>query len=274
MTRLWRWGLMLISSAALITSLGAWHAVNQADRRGADRQENVIEQAIASSVQLYAERQGGKRRAGSGVVAAVGADGSALILTAAHLIEPLVEQRVYFAGPGGSKNREARILYSDAKSDTAILEARGMNLPPVELQQTASLGDEVWVVSYPWGRHRTLVSGVVSRVADLPDQDTGGIEGPVRLIDAAVGYGTSGGGVFDRRTGALLGIVRGYRTAKLSFPGAGAESLDLPIAGETTVIPTDRILCVLQAARPMAQLTLLASGPDAGLHPGVDCRDG
>ncbi len=207
------------------------------------------------------------------MVAAVGADGSALILTAAHLIEPLVEQTVYVADPDGKGRLEARILYSDAESDTAILEARGLNRPPVELQSGASLGDEVWVVSYPWGRHRTLVSGVVSRVADLPGQPAGSIEGPVRLIDAAVSYGTSGGGVFDRHTGALLGIVRGYRTAKLSFPGAGDESLNLPIAGETTVIPTARILCVLQAARLMAQLTVPTTGPDAQLRPGVDCRD-
>ena len=37
------------------------------------------------------------------------------------------------------------------------------------------------------------------------------IEGPVKLVDAPVSYGTSGGGVYDATTGGLLGLVRGYR---------------------------------------------------------------
>jgi hypothetical protein len=43
-----------------------------------------------------------------------------------------------------------------------------------------------------------------------------------------------------------VGIVRSYRTAKLSLPGTPAQSLELPIAGETTVVPVSEILCVLR----------------------------
>ena len=89
------------------------------------------------------------------------------------------------------------------------------------------------------------VNGVVSQIAG--DGPVVPIEGSVALIDAVVGYGTSGGGVFDDRTGSLIGIVRGYRTARLSLSGDEAQTLDLPIAGETTVIPTRDIVCFLQS---------------------------
>jgi S1-C subfamily serine protease len=65
------------------------------------------------------------------------------------------------------------------------------------------------------------------------------------MVDAPVNYGTSGGGVFDARSGRLVGIVRGYRTVRMSVPGNTDAALTLPVAGETTVIPTEDILCFL-----------------------------
>ena len=56
---------------------------------------DLIASALASSVQLFTEREGGARRAGSGVVAAMASDGKAIVLTAAHLIEPLMAQEIY-----------------------------------------------------------------------------------------------------------------------------------------------------------------------------------
>jgi len=256
----WRWCLALVATAALASSLTAYLGRSQTT-------SNVIEGAVAASVQLFAEREGGARRAGSGVVVAVEADGTSLILTAAHLVEPLVEQRVVAADPNGADPIEAEILYLDAESDTAVLRARGLGGAAARLGPAARLGDGVWVVSYPWGRKRTLVSGVISQV----DARLQGIVGPVRLIDAAVSYGTSGGGVFDRRTGSLLGIVRGYRTAKLVLPGADkGQGLDVPIAGETTVIPTSSLLCVLRRAGLANRL----ASPGRALRPSSDnCQE-
>jgi hypothetical protein len=50
----------------------------------------------------------------------------------------------------------------------------------------------------------------------------------------------------DARSGKLVGIVRSYRTAKLNLPGTPAQSLEFPIAGETTVVPVSQILCLLR----------------------------
>ena len=52
-----------------------------------------------------------------------------------------------------------------------------------------------------------------------------------------MGYGSSGGGVFQVRTGRLLGIVEGYRTATVSLKLAGEPySFQVPMPGETFVV--------------------------------------
>ena len=60
---------------------------------------------------------------------------------------------------------------------------------------SARLGDNVWVVSFPWGRRGTVVNGFVSQITDAWSSVPLPLEGPAGLIDAAVSYGTSGGGV-------------------------------------------------------------------------------
>lgn len=208
---------------------------------------SIIPRSMAASVQLFSERDGGARRSASGVVLAVDDDGNALILTAGHFLAPTAPQSVVVAKPGSIDRHPAEILLLDNEADVALLRARDTGTTPVELQNAARLGDAVWVISFPWGRRGTLASGVVSQVAD-DNEDAFPLEGPVGLIDAAVGYGTSGAGVFDAHTGRLVGIVRGYRTARLAIPGTPDKSLEFPIAGETTVVPTTTIVCALRRA--------------------------
>ncbi len=235
---------------------------------GADRRDAIAE-ALAASVQLFAQRNGG-RRAGSGVVIAVEGERRALILTAAHLLAPGEVESIVAVEPDSGAHIEASLRLIDVDSDVALVEADGLTAPAVRLQRDARLGDPVWVVSYPWGRRGTFVTGVVSQIHERAGGTGIPMEGPVGLIDAAVSYGTSGGGVFDSRSGRLLGIVRGYRTARISLPGAESGSLEFPIAGETTVIPTLALLCLLRdagvepplpAREPMAVETASACGP-------------
>lgn len=210
--------------------------------------KDVIVESMDSAVQIRAQRADGKRRAASGVALTAEPDGRSLILTAAHLLVPAIDQQVSVTTPADQTPLRARILAIDEETDVAILEVDDLRITPANLQIGARLGDPVWVVSFPWGRRGTLVGGAVSQIAHTGQASSMPLHGPVGLIDAAVGYGTSGGGVFDKTTGHLLGIVRGYRTAKLRLPGESGDSLEFPIAGETTVIPTSRIFCVLRAA--------------------------
>ena len=210
-----------------------------------DTPDDVIARSLASSVQLFAEREGGVRRSGSGVVLSADGEGNLIILTAGHLLAPAIPQTVYVALPGREARVEASILALDTEADVAVLAARDVAATPVEIQISAHLGDDVWVVSFPWGQRGTVVSGRVSQVRGA-GANSFPMEGPVGLIDAAVSYGTSGGGVFDADSGRLMGIVRGYRTARLTLPGGSDQVLEFPIAGETTVVPMMAILCTLE----------------------------
>ena len=250
-----------IGAGLLMLAMCGCAVPDQADRRG-----EIIAASLAASVQLFTDRAGGAHRSGSGVVLAADSDGGALILTAAHLIEPLIDQIVEVVSPRTGQRVGATILASDADIDVAVMEAEGLPVRPVALKSDARLGDDVWVISFPWGRRGTVVNGVVSQIAG--DGSVVPFEGSVALIDAVVGYGTSGGGVFDDSTGQLIGIVRGYRTARLSLSGDQAQTLDLPIAGETTVIPTSDILCFLQSAGLADRL------PSTAMRSTGDCAEG
>jgi S1-C subfamily serine protease len=240
-SRLLKFGFFLfgtLTAMAAGAAIATWPAAEQTE-------EDVIARSLASSVQLFTEREGGVRRTASGVTLTAGRDGRSIIVTAAHLLTPQAVQTVYVAPLGSGVRVEARILAIDEANDIAVLEAGAMTGASILLKTEARLGDNVWVVSFPWGGRGTIVGGAVSQIraggeAGFP------VAGPVGLIDAAVSYGTSGGGVFDARSGKLVGIVRSYRTAKLSLPGTPAQSLELPIAGETTVVPVSEILCVLR----------------------------
>src|SRR5262245_14519078 len=62
-----------------------------------------------------------------------------------------------------------------------------------------------------------------------------------RSVGAADGrcvgsYGSSGGGVFEARGGGLIGLVEGYRTARVVSHGtAGEWYIDVPVPGQTFV---------------------------------------
>ena len=120
------------------------------------------------------------------------------------------------------------------------------SITPVTLKDTVRLGDEVRVVGFPWGRRLTVVSGIVSQIAGA-DGETA-TTGAARMIDASVSYGASGGGVFDAPTGALVGIVEGYRTARITLQTVPEKTVDVPVPGETTVIPAATIRSFLVGA--------------------------
>ncbi len=223
-------------------------AAGCAGREQLSRKDQVIRHALDSTVQLFTEREGGVTRAGSGVIVSVDdSTGQALVLTTAHLLEPPVEQIVTVLSPPGSERMSARIRAVDPKTDLALVEVEGLSGAATDMRSAANLGDRIWVVAFPWGRERTVVSGVISQVARVsqPVDGRAPLGGPVRLIDASVSYGMSGGGIFDQENGALLGLVRGYRSAELSFPGVATGALTLPVAGETTVISVPKIHCFL-----------------------------
>src|SRR5206468_4100382 len=112
--------------------------------------------------------------------------------------------------------------------------------PAVNLGLPPAIGDDIWVVGFPWGRNMNLVSGVISQVGL---EDASVVDGPPRLmVDASVSYGASGGGVYSARTGDLVGLIEGYRTARVSFQlDSRPGQIDVPVAGETYVVSLAQI---------------------------------
>jgi hypothetical protein len=200
----------------------------------------VIRQILPSTVQLRCERGGGNRRAASGVVMARDASTRRVwIVTTRHFLEPLIEQTVSARFAGVKEQVAATVLRISQGADLALLEVQGIDSAPARLKDTVALGDEVWVVAYPWGRRMMLSNGVISQI--VRDDAGVGYEGPARMVDVSVSYGASGGGVFDVLTGALVGLVEGYRTARMSPKGAAGAVIEVPVPGETTLISADAI---------------------------------
>lgn len=211
-----------------------------------DRSE-VIRRILPSTVQLRAEREQGGRRAASGVVLASNPEsGRSWILTTRHLLDPLGHQQIYVSTPQRKGRVKVSVLAVGQDMDLAVIEVEGISLPAVKFKEVVQLGDEVWVVAYPWGRRLTLVSGIVSQI--VSEEGKVAVEGPIRMVDASVSYGASGGGVFDAGSGALIGIVEGYRTARVAMPEAPERILEIPVPGETIVISSQMILRFLVAS--------------------------
>lgn len=233
------------ATVAVIVAAGCAAVATAPDRKG------VLERVIASSVQLRAELEGDGRRSGSGVVVASDATPSrSLIVTTRHLLQPSRPRSILAIIPGHGRPLPVEIVAVSDEHDLALVSVQGVTLRPVTLKDTTRLGEEVWVIGFPWGRRLTAVSGVVSQVAG--DDDTR-LEGPARMVDASVSYGTSGAGVFEASTGALIAIVEGYRTARVALPQAPESVLHIPVPGETTVVSAAGIRKLLSTVTPRSR---------------------
>jgi S1-C subfamily serine protease len=207
----------------------------------AQERSELIRQVLKSTAQLRAEREGGARRAASGVVLATDPrTRRAWILTTRHFLDPPHSQQIYVRLPGRDTVVRGAVAFVSPDLDVAIVEAEHLDVTPIRLKVAAHLGDQVLVIAFPWGQRFTVVSGAVSQIVSSRGDTL--VTGSPRMIDASVSYGSSGGGVFDARSGELLGIVEGYRTVKVAIPEMKERPLELPVAGETTLIPAAAIL--------------------------------
>jgi len=212
------------------------------------RRGDALREMLDASVQLRAEREGGGRRWGSGVVVASDAAGSgqSWILTTRHFLEPTRPQQVFVTTTVGQKRLRGRVSAVSPDLDLAIVEVPGVVLTPATLQDEVRLGDEVRVVGFPFGRRLTVVSGIVSQI--VSEESEVKVQGSVQTVDATVTYGASGGGVFDAATGALVGIVEGYRTTRVTLQTEPEKVVDIPMPGETGVLGVPSIRRFLETS--------------------------
>ncbi len=219
--------------------------------------EEVLQRILPSAVQVIVEQQEGRRvRTGSGVVLATRRTErrvDCFILTSGHTVAGAVGQKEVYVVFGrdrgdGTRVRATVLAHRDAPDlDLALLQVDATHCVSARPGRPPFLGESVWVVGFPWGRHMTLASGIVSQVNgdDGADRETGSR----LMVDASVSYGSSGGGVYEARGGALIGVVEGYSTARVSPPGANPPwYIDVPVPGQTFVTPLSDVRRFLAGA--------------------------
>ncbi len=130
------------------------------------------------------------------------------LLTCHHVIEDALE--VSFRFEGQEEFRQARILISDEGHDLALLWLEdGMGHPhwlPLEHSQDPELGDELGLLGYPMtgalGQGVSYSQGIINGVRSR--------EGISFLqIDTGAAPGSSGGPIFRRSSGKVLGMLHG-----------------------------------------------------------------
>ena len=202
---------------------------------------SVLDAIRSSVVEIYAVFTSGKS-SGSGVVLSMtdtdenGEKDVALIVTCHHVIEGAGEIVVKAID---GKEYFASLVGSDPNSDIAILmieaseENKFENLSPATWYDRTSdlkVGTEVYAIGNPLGTlGGTVTSGIISAINR--DITVEGNKMTLIQTDAAINSGNSGGGLFDKQTGALLGIVNaGYASSTaqgLSFAIPGSLAIDV-----------------------------------------------
>jgi serine protease Do len=207
----------------------------------------VVQRALRQSVRVEVLVRGKVARAASGVVVATEGNTS-YVLTNEHVVER--------AGLSNTASFEvvverpklhrlaARVIFEGhvPEEDLALLAIEGERLNAVEIagEDQVDVGDDVVVVGAPYGRSLSVSSGIVSQL-ETDEQDVR-VQRSMKT-DAPIGYGASGGGVFELPSGRLCGLVEGYRTAKVAFGGISKDdfSFDVPMPGETFLSPPGKI---------------------------------
>jgi hypothetical protein len=224
----------LIRSNLLVFLLGAIFVCSAADAKSDKSQ--VAQKALRQSVRVEVMVRGEVQRAASGVVVAVEGRTS-YVLTNQHVV-----QREGLTGNASFQvvierpklhRLKARVI-SEGRvpdDDLALLAVEGEALLPAPLATEAQVdvGDDVIVVGAPYGRALTVSSGIVSQL-ERDEQD-------LRVQKSMKT------GVFEVPSGRLVGLVEGYRTAKVAFGGISKDdfSFDVPMPGETFLSPPTKI---------------------------------
>lgn len=217
--------------------------------RAASARSTTVRKVFPAAVRIQIWAGGEVVRSASGIAFAAEGDRT-YILTNAHVIE---------RAAGWRDPIETRVLPSDGRAPVAARVAARGKVPDLDLavlevtaklpaaalasDDALDLGDDLVVIGAPFGKGLSVAAGIVSQIEYDFSESASTPRIPRSLkTDAAIGYGSSGGGVFDVATGRLVGLVEGYRTARVAFGKERDEyAFDVPMLGETFVAPAAKI---------------------------------
>ena len=178
----------------------------------------VAERIRPAIVQLKVER--GRTGSGSGVL--FRSDGH--LLTNAHVVDGATSVMVVLSS---GRELPARVVGSDAESDTAVVKIDGGPFPAAELGSTTDLkvGQQAIAVGSPLGLTGgpSVTVGVVSALHRSVRTRTGTSLMDMVQTDAPIAPGSSGGALLDA-DGKVIGI-----TTALAMTDTGAEGFGFAI---------------------------------------------
>jgi S1-C subfamily serine protease len=134
---------------------------------------------------------------GTGVQGSGWLAGPGLVVTNAHVVAGSEETRV--ASPGG-RVVAATLVYVDRANDVALLRARGLRLPALELADAQPAEEEVVLLGYPHDGPLTATAGTAGRPEKVLAPGADGEKLRLRTVvplSGSVERGDSGGPVID-----------------------------------------------------------------------------
>ena len=209
-------------------------------------------QADASSLDL-SERADGVASAAGFVI-----DEKGRLLTNAHVVAGATDISVSFSD---DQTVPARVLGKDEETDLALLgiEPEGLDLRPLELgsSKRVHVGDPTISIGNPFGRDRTLTTGVVRAKQRRITAPSGFSVDNVIQTDGVLNPGTAGGPLLDA-AGRVIGV---NSQIEADGPEGGTRvGFAVPIDTAKALIPS------LQAHRNVSHAYL---GIAAGQGPGA-----
>ncbi|HJW74735.1 MAG TPA: serine protease [Thermoleophilia bacterium] len=269
--------LAVAASFVLAAGILVVAAPQRGAAQGGNPRASTVQKVFPSAVRLQIAAAGEVVRSASGV--AFASDGErTYILTNAHVVErgpawkEPVELRVLVSGKKGPFEGRVVARGHAPEADIAVIEVRGAGVPvtPLASDDTLELGEDLVVIGAPFGKGLSVAAGIVSQVEyDFAENPVVPRVPKSIKTDAAIGYGSSGGGVFDVPRGHLVGLVEGYRTARVAFGKDEGYAFDVPMPGETFVAPAAKIRRFLTEhglgkLAPASATAAVAPSPAAG----------
>ena len=192
--------MAIIASAVFVTAAAASGLADLADAARAFTVRVDVELTAASS------QQAGRHVVGAGVVIQPG-----VVATCAHLFDelPAPIKRIVVVPDNGSPERDATLeLAVDTSLDLAYLRTPNLQLAAAASADAAPrIGEEVFFIGHPFSL-KSMVLGVGTVASDEITQADDKYTRRLRLLNGSANKGNSGGGVFRRSDGALVGLIQ------------------------------------------------------------------
>ena len=200
--------------------------------------QKVYQKVKGSVYTLYSLDSGSREVQARGSAVAISKD---ILATNCHVA--LSGNYLVVKMPDGQKPQVAQLYYKNEHHDLCLLEVKGATFVPVKIRPSAKvmIGEEVYAVGNPKGTEKTLSKGIISNRHK--------VKGGIWLqTDAAIYFGSSGGGLFDEN-GDLIGITTkmggnfGFAipTEWITEVASAPRNSTLPQTQQTSAVDVDAI---------------------------------